>query len=210
VLRFHPGSTDVYACSSAFTVELEVQDVADLGGFGITFAFDPGVVHVQGIALGSLITSSARPFTLEQQIDNILGQASLDAASSGSLPGPEPLGPLAVITFSPVQTGTTTLVLQRMQLTRSGGTLIPVVSEDGSATVLPALYGDLDCDCDVDIVDIMLVASRWSTVLGDQRYDPRYDLDSDGDIDIVDIMLVASHWSETCHGAELQRRASRR
>ena len=60
------------------------------------------------------------------------------------------------------------------------------------------LFGDLDCDCDVDIVDIMLVASRWNTSVGDDDYDPAYDLDDSGDIDIVDIMLVAVHWGEIC------------
>jgi len=56
------------------------------------------------------------------------------------------------------------------------------------------LAGDLDGDNDVDIVDIMLVASRWGSSQGDVNYDVRYDLDGDGDIDVVDIMLVAAHW----------------
>lgn len=58
--------------------------------------------------------------------------------------------------------------------------------------------GDLDCNCRVDIVDIMLVAIRWGSQVGDELYDPTYDLDRDGDIDIVDIMLVAVHWGEGC------------
>ena len=58
--------------------------------------------------------------------------------------------------------------------------------------------GDLDCDCDVDIADIMLVAARWHTAVGDPDYVAAYDLDGNGMIDIVDIMLVAVHWGETC------------
>ncbi|MGA9347955.1 MAG: metallophosphoesterase [Anaerolineae bacterium] len=61
-------------------------------------------------------------------------------------------------------------------------------------------YYDLECDCDVDIADIMAVASHWNNSVGDDDYDPAYDLDDDGDIDIVDIMLVAVHWGETCEG----------
>ena len=60
------------------------------------------------------------------------------------------------------------------------------------------LLGDLDHDCDVDVADIMLVASHWHSSVGDDDYSPIYDLDEDGDIDIVDIMLVAVHWGENC------------
>ncbi len=61
-----------------------------------------------------------------------------------------------------------------------------------------ALPGDVNGDCVVNIVDIMLVAVRWGAHDGDANYDSRYDLDHDSDIDIVDIMEVAAHWGETC------------
>jgi Leucine-rich repeat (LRR) protein len=60
------------------------------------------------------------------------------------------------------------------------------------------ITGDLDGNCVVNIVDIMLVASRWGTNIGDIRYDGFYDLDNSGNIDIEDIMLVAVHWRERC------------
>jgi len=47
-------------------------------------------------------------------------------------------------------------------------------------------------------VDIMLVATRWNTSIGNPNYDPACDMDNDGDIDVVDIMIVASHWGDTC------------
>jgi len=54
------------------------------------------------------------------------------------------------------------------------------------------LFGDLDRD--VDVEDVMTVASSWRCQLGDGCYDARYDLDGDGDIDVVDIMRVAARW----------------
>jgi Leucine-rich repeat (LRR) protein len=69
------------------------------------------------------------------------------------------------------------------------------------------LFGDVDEDGDVDVEDIMLVASRWHTSCDNPdpdnnpdtpNYEARYDLDDDCDIDVVDIMLVAAHWGETC------------
>jgi phage terminase large subunit-like protein len=69
------------------------------------------------------------------------------------------------------------------------------------------LEGDLDCNCVVDIADVMAVASRWRTSCDNPdpdnnsdtpNYDPRYDMDVDCDIDIVDIMRVVAHWGERC------------
>jgi len=69
-------------------------------------------------------------------------------------------------------------------------TLGPLASE---LLRLAWMTGDLDGNCDVDIADIMLVASRWHTAVGDPDYPPLHDMDSDGNMDIVDIMLVAVH-----------------
>jgi hypothetical protein len=68
----------------------------------------------------------------------------------------------------------------------------------GDPALQLGIPADVDADCDVDIVDIMLVASHWNSEAGDPEYDARYDLDRDGDIDIVDIMLVASRWNTHC------------
>ena len=60
------------------------------------------------------------------------------------------------------------------------------------------LLGDFEPNCIVDVADIMQVASRWRSRIGDTSYDPTYDLDGDGDIDVVDIMKVAANWGERC------------
>ena len=60
------------------------------------------------------------------------------------------------------------------------------------------ITGDMNGDCIVTVVDIMLVASRWNTSIGDIRYDGLYDLDNSGNIDVADIMFVAAHWREKC------------
>ena len=71
-------------------------------------------------------------------------------------------------------------------------------SDTFSQIIRATLHYDLDRDCDVDIADIMAVASRWRCKCGDACYDPLYDLDGDCDIDIVDIMTVASRWGWAC------------
>jgi hypothetical protein len=71
---------------------------------------------------------------------------------------------------------------------------------DPAMRLLPnqGLSGDVNGDCAVDIVDIMLVASHWNTRTGDAGYDARYDLDGNGEINIVDIMIVAAQWNTHC------------
>jgi hypothetical protein len=66
------------------------------------------------------------------------------------------------------------------------------------ATIMPPDCYDFQPPPGVDIGDIMLVASRWDSQVGNELYDPTYDLDHDGDIDVVDIMRVAAHWGEMC------------
>jgi hypothetical protein len=75
---------------------------------------------------------------------------------------------------------------------------IPYIQGVGSATLLvgpaallvPGLFGDVNGDCNVDVMDVMPVAGRWRT--------PSGDIDGDGDGDIVDIALVAAHFGDSC------------
>ena len=56
---------------------------------------------------------------------------------------------------------------------------------------------DLDEDGDVDVTDIMMVASKWGAKKGDPEYSLTLDLNDDGFISIKDIMMVASQWGWT-------------
>ena len=62
---------------------------------------------------------------------------------------------------------------------------------------------DFDDSGQVDLPDVMRVASHWRARCSDPdpgwpSYDPLYDIDEDCDIDIVDIMLVVAQWGEVC------------
>jgi len=78
-------------------------------------------------------------------------------------------------------------------------TASPTATPSPTATAVPcALPGDVNCDCTVDIVDIMTVATRWGATAGDPQYDAAYDFDSNGIIDVVDIMFVATRFLDQC------------
>ena len=129
-------------------------------------------------------------------IDNEVGTVAFGAYSVGPEPAPEGSGVLAMLTLSPQASGESDLHLHHVQVANTVPEAIPVSTQDGYVRV--CIFGDLDCDCDVDVLDIMQVAVRWNTSVGDPDYDPTYDLDGDGDIDIMDILLAAVHWGEAC------------
>jgi hypothetical protein len=98
--------------------------------------------------------------------------------------------------------GTGAQMLTTLSLGRHTLTFAATDSDANTATAtvqfLATFPEDVVPDCQVDVADIMQVASRWRCKCEDACYDPRYDFDSDCDIDIVDIMLVVKHWGETC------------
>ena len=82
----------------------------------------------------------------------------------------------------------------------------PVITNEVTNT-LCILSGDLDCNCVVNVVDIMQVVSRWGTSCDNpdpddnpdtNNYHAYFDINDDCVIDITDIMEVAAHWRERC------------
>ena len=182
-----------------FTADVAIANVTDLGSFQFVLAFSPNIVHVEGVELGDFLGSTGRNITpVGPDIDNQLGTVSYGAASYGTQAGADGSGVLTTITFSPQANGVSNLHLQGVQVTDTVPETISVDLQDGQVTVTDSIPGDLDGDCDVDVLDIMIVAGHWGALQGQPQYDPACDMDSDGDVDVVDIMLVASHWGDTC------------
>ena len=63
--------------------------------------------------------------------------------------------------------------------------------------VTVTVSGDVDGDRDVDIFDIVAMASTYGYDEGDPEYIPEHDIDSSGTIDIFDIVIAASNYGET-------------
>ena len=198
--QVQPGDT--------FTVTVEIKDVMDLGAYSFELTFNPAVLEALDVTLGDFLGSTGRSVVeLGPTISNTVGTLAYGAASFGEQEGPNGSGVLATITFLAVEPGDSPLKLENTQVTDTQAKPIEHCTKEARVRVGECIFGDFDCDCDVDIADIMQVALRWGTVEGDPEYDPTYDLDNDGDIDIVDVALVAAAWGNTCdeETAQLQR-----
>jgi len=72
----------------------------------------------------------------------------------------------------------------------------PMDATKPMAPIYPIDIYDLDDDGDVDIQDIMKVASTWNSKVDDDKYNSKYDFNKDNIIDIQDIMLISSRWNK--------------
>jgi hypothetical protein len=190
-----------------FTVTVEVADVSDLGAFSFELAWNTGadhdidaVVEVLDVKLGEFLGSTGRRVVpVGPHIDPAAGLLEYGAVSFGSAPGARGNGVLAQVRLRALRAGETALMLPSAQLTNTAAEELRHVLREAKVVVSDDyIFADVNRDCVVDIVDIMLVAAHWGARRGDPEYDPRYDLDSDGDIDIVDLSLVAAAWGNTC------------
>ena len=196
-----PASGAVGTDEASYTVNIEVGTVSDLGHFQFDLLFEPAVVQVSSVNLGWFLGSAGRSTaTVGPDINNTTGIVTFGGYSYGSNPGASGSGTLATVTFTPAAQGSSAFTLQNVQLIDTVSGVIPVQLNDGQVQVVVYPAYDFDRDCEITVLDIMQVASRWNTHTSDPGYDPAFDLDSDGDIDIADIAMVANTWGETCSG----------
>ncbi len=196
-----PAQQSVSLSGGMFTVDVDVRDVTNVGGFEMVLKFDPAILQVDptNTVLSNFLASNGRSISpLGPIVDNAAGTVRIGGFSFGSQAGASGSGTLATIAFVPQTAGVSPLSFQLFSLVDTLGADIPAAAQPGSINVTNGLAGDLDGNCSVDIVDIMQVAGRWGAQTGDVEFDEQDDLDSNGQIDIVDIMQVAGHWGDTC------------
>jgi hypothetical protein len=193
--------------SATFTVDIVADCGANADAAAVKVAFDPA--YLQFVSLAPDLSKFSNK--LLQSYDNSAGRVEYDAGAAltchESLNCPSGSVRLATITFRTVaQCGLSVPLSVEGKMTWAGGYDYIFNGVGSGSTVGITIAGDVNLDRRVDIVDIMLVATRWNTVVGDPGYDVRYDLAPDmpnGAIDIVDIMYVAARWNQTCSGGAL-------
>jgi hypothetical protein len=188
-----------------------VPEGSGLGSFQLQVLFDPEVVEVE-IEPASFLSSTGR--SQHCLVAKAEGRVRLSCFSSGSDPGPTGSGILALISVRPV--GDLTLraspdngvlillddVSANTRLADILGNRIPVGVVGDSRVMVRALEGDINSDCEVNVVDQQAVAGRFGAKLGGFPYRADMDLEpplqTDGDIDIKDLQIVFGRSGSTC------------
>jgi hypothetical protein len=193
-------TTPISSGMDTFCLDILVAQSPGLGAFEFELTFPPALLQGISVSESNFLGSTGRTvIPIANEIDNNAGAMTLAVASTGSQDGPTGDGALAEICFSPQAAGNVTLQFNSWQLTDEAGAIIPTTATPQSFTISDCYWADLDCDGQVRISDIQLVASRWGTAVGDANYNPAYDFDNDGDIDILDVQQIAAQWGWPTH-----------
>ena len=198
------GSGAILPPGGTVTLPVEAIGVQNLGAATVMVGYDPAVLSVTGCQCNPAFETWRWCNTqFDRDEDGEPDAVRFNMLSWDGLSAGEgvPLN-LADITWAVVgEPCNITSTLEVEVLTFADPLAIPISrsAENGQVMIGTDLAGDLDCDCDVDVADVMMVAGKWRCQLEeDECYDAHCDLDGDGDIDVVDIMLVVAHWGELC------------
>ncbi len=194
-LRVEPPEQEVTSTGGTFQVEVTVENVVHLGAFQFDLVYDPTIIEFVDAELGSFLGSTG--CTVMDAETHTSGRLTYGGHIVGTCFGPNGDGPVATITFDPVASGESDLILENEQLLTSDdppGPITPVDLYPGHVTVRPCFFADVDCDGDVDIADIYAIAFRYGCQCGDACYAPIYDLNSTCFITTVDIQIAACYF----------------
>ena len=141
-MRIDPADLQV-APGQSFSVNVVIDNVANLGGFQFDLDYNPSIVHVDvslphgGADPGPFPGSTGRSvYELGPNVNNTTGHMSYGLYTTGSAPGPSGSGTLATIYFeAQQQIGTSSLLIQHEQITDPVGNILNVTRQGGVVTV---------------------------------------------------------------------------
>ncbi len=218
--------------ADTFSVYVGMTTTDPVFGVDTILLFDSTLLDVVSVSLGSTelktlapgtdniidltraVTIGTDPTQSTLEFGSIAYDQTTEATTSGILGTVDPdTNPIATVVFKARKGGTGTIspkfdnpgvTTDSNAVAISQGASIDILTAPTAqiAVTITACY-DFNASGEVDIQDLMLVATHWNTKTGDANYDGLYDLDSDGDIDIADIQLAANSWGTACSGGAL-------
>jgi hypothetical protein len=198
--------------TTTLSVDIYVENVIGLYGADIQLLFDPDAAQVvdadpfmPGAQIQPLAGFLSPDFVIRREADNNTGLIWYAVSQLNPSPPATGSGALARVTFQPQSTAAFTMPVINHQLAAAGG--VPLASTAQPCTVLFQPCADVTADGQVNVDDLIAVATRWTLTAAEPdpdndpltpNYHALYDLNHDGVIDIVDIMLVSGRWLEPC------------
>ena len=204
-LELTPPTQSVTVGNQA-TINVVVEDIANLRGANIILNFDASKLQYVSSANGGFIPSAT---LLEQSVDNTNGSVTLDIAGLGASAYASGTGTIITVLFERIATGNTNVTFGTTTLRDRDN--ITITHTKGSGCLVTSLLGDFGSannglpDCKVDFEDLMIFAIAYGSTPSDDNWNPVCDiaslggvLEPDGKIDFEDLMIFAMNYGKTC------------
>jgi hypothetical protein len=189
------------------TVTLTCGTVQDLFAFAADFTFDPTLLECIDVSEGTLLNEEGVSTTaLQADIDNIegrviVGMTRLDAGAPG-VTSAAPM-PLVSLTFMPLQSGDTQVVMDNIGLLRNDGVseiAFTKTTADPTIFIYPGpygLYGDVNNNWIVNSVDGLIILSD-AVGIDMSAFQPflsmRGDINEDIERTVADALACVQFW----------------
>lgn len=182
-------STSVVQENESFTIRIDLNPREPIAGAQCDLYFNPALLTANSVMDGGYFDMWT-DFNLE--IDNINGVIS--NISAVDLSGEIAQGTFVYINFTAKSVeGTSFLNLSNIVIGRPDGTPVPLIFNNGNATVITYPPWDLNKDNRTNILDLILLVQHWGET-GSPCWIPA-DVNCDGVINILDMVLVGQHWT---------------
>ena len=181
-IRLTPFPIVSPAIGEQLTINVSIIGGESVGGYQVSLTFDPTALHHVKSVNGDYLLPGAffvPPVVTDNKVT--LGASSLAGESNGD-------GVLATATFEVLEVKESVIDLFDTILTNSAGEHLPHLSLNSTKIVeVTPLFGDVNRDGVVSILDLVQVASKF----GQRVRDDPADVNEDGVVNIVDLVKVA-------------------
>ena len=110
VLYLEPADLTVTP-SQDFSVELKTSAITELKGYSVTLSYDPALLSLQEVTEGSFFSTKGKSF-FYKKIEDTKGTVLIDCAILGSKVSVSGEGTLAILSFTCLKAGSTTLTFK--------------------------------------------------------------------------------------------------
>ena len=197
------------AINESLNVNINIRSVSNLYGYEFKLFYSRRALNCTNIALPSdhFLTPQDPNFlfTIKFENDNEYNDTHGFIWVAMALLYPElpktGNGALVTVTFQALAIGESTLKLSDTKLADSDGNPIAHIAADGLVIVEETLdvlmRVDINADRNVDIFDIVFVATAFSSKPGDLHWDSRADINKDEIVDIFDLVMATANYGRT-------------
>jgi hypothetical protein len=181
-----------------FSIEIWIDaGIQELDTYDFTMSFNPDVVKVNTTKANTTdgVEGILNEFNIiDVTIDENIGSLAVSGSKISSTTGFISNLHIVTIHWRAVNTGTTTLEFTSINLSDGTNVIGEPIGIKGDVTVLDILFGDLNSDGSIDILDALLTA-QYYVGLNPPGFIPiAADVNCDEKIDIIDALIIARYY----------------